>query len=1331
MSSIASSVSDAGSESKKRKVIEDDHEMETESDLAKANPCLATRLEDLEDETHAGLDRIRTRHKFSSVLTDYVKQQFHIAKRIALELAFENARLAAKNAYLSDLVDRRLAPSYSSVVAQGAAAKGSSSRPQKGSLIPDPNSKTKPVSPSPSAGRKKKKSAKKSFVAVVSLDKKDEPRADSEVLMSVLKSTIDPVGDGIHVRSVNKSRSGRLFVETASKQDLDKLISNDALKAKGVSVTLKERRLPRMIIYDVPVVHSDLELVQLLRRQNSILTPEHVLKPIFKVGKRDNEVTHWVMEVSPECRDVLVKEGGLYLGWRRCRVKEHCALTRCYKCQDFGHIAKHCKEKDSTCGKCGEVGHTFKECTTEKQAKLNCQRAKQVMYDLSKVLVDESIDVAILQEPWSYGAEPVGVPGSFRKFRSNSGKAAIIVNNSKMDCMLLNELTDENAVCVWLRSGGFECCVVSHYCQYGGSIEDEIEYLARVVDSGFASVLLGLDANACNQLWFSKDARGRRRGEAGRRGEALAEFIIATDLSILNQPSQYFTFSGPRGQSDIDLSLARGWAGTNWSWEIRPDLCHSDHNAIIMVAEGGAPQGVRAPRPEPMYRITEHGAALVASFVKTEAEQFGLQSYGELSPSEQVQLLESWVGAGCASTLQKRLPGGARIAWWSDRLQSLKVKLGRLRRSYQASRRVAGATTESLRLAYRSKLGEYKKAITEAKNSDWHRFVQEKGSIDPWGVVYRICCGRGASSDIARISKANTPCSSWSESAETLLNEFFPEGPDSVVPLPLARNGWDSPSWEFSEVDLAFKSLKKGKAPGPDGISNITLREIWRAIPRQIKVLLDSCLQSGVFPDEWKIARIVVLYKGNGKDPSKARSYRPISLLNGMSKVLEILMVGRLNLCMSGLWCESQYGFRKGKSTEDLLIDLFGMVRTSRYTYVAALLVDFKGAFDFLRWPCILNRLKETGMNNHEFSLWQSFFCNRRVFMVNRGGDLRCWRNLQRGCPQGSIGGPILWNLALDELLRRLNDLGIPTVAYADDTTCLIQGDSRARVEAGVASVLEEIYKWSDKYGVDVSEEKTQLILLKGTYSVKSRSVKVLRGDTPKWVAYTTEAKLLGCIIGERLSFTTHVKELRERLSSRLGGLRRVLRKSWGVQDGVARTWIKGIFEAMALYGAGAWGEALRRKEMRDELIRCQRMVLSACMRVCHTVPTVAMQVLAGSPPWDLRCLMRRTKYRIRRGLALDDLDLVADDGTGMRNLLLKCDEEVMNKWQSDWDSSDKGRVTYEFAPDVRSSMNWCKWMNVGWLVGYILTGKGGLNFYQHKINRAPSPLCECGAVED
>ncbi|KAL7289482.1 hypothetical protein TKK_0016670 [Trichogramma kaykai] len=118
-----------------------------------------------------------------------------------------------------------------------------------------------------------------------------------------------------------------------------------------------------MIIYDVPVVQIDSELSQLLRKQNPILIPQFVLKPIFKVGERDSEVTHWVMECSPECRDVLVKEDGLYLGWRRCRVKEHCALTRCYKYQEFSHIAKYCKEAENTYGKCGEVGHLQRLCT--------------------------------------------------------------------------------------------------------------------------------------------------------------------------------------------------------------------------------------------------------------------------------------------------------------------------------------------------------------------------------------------------------------------------------------------------------------------------------------------------------------------------------------------------------------------------------------------------------------------------------------------------------------------------------------------------------------------------------------------------------------------------------------------------------------------------------------------------------------------------------------------------------------------------------------------------------------------------------------------------------
>ncbi|CAB0033463.1 unnamed protein product [Trichogramma brassicae] len=179
--SIASSISDAGSESKKRKVIHEDR-TEVESEVAKHESCATLKIEQLEDETLVGLEKLRVKHKFTGSITDYVKQQLHAMKRIALELAIENTRLAAKNEYLSDLVDKRLSPSYSSVAARGAGASGSC--PQFASLTP----KAKPKSlnsPSPSVGRKKGK-VKKSFVAVVS-SSTEEPGASSDVLMSVLK----------------------------------------------------------------------------------------------------------------------------------------------------------------------------------------------------------------------------------------------------------------------------------------------------------------------------------------------------------------------------------------------------------------------------------------------------------------------------------------------------------------------------------------------------------------------------------------------------------------------------------------------------------------------------------------------------------------------------------------------------------------------------------------------------------------------------------------------------------------------------------------------------------------------------------------------------------------------------------------------------------------------------------------------------------------------------------------------------------------------------------------------------------------------------------------
>uniref|UniRef100_A0ABD2W660 Reverse transcriptase domain-containing protein n=1 Tax=Trichogramma kaykai TaxID=54128 RepID=A0ABD2W660_9HYME len=521
------------------------------------------------------------------------------------------------------------------------------------------------------------------------------------------------------------------------------------------------------------------------------------------------------------------------------------------------------------------------------------------------------------------------------------------------------------------------------------------------------------------------------------------------------------------------------------------------------------------------------------------------------------------------------------------------------------------------------------------------------------------------------------------------------------------------PEWLWSEVNRAVMSLKSGKAPGPDGFPSVLIKEIWKTLPHYFKELMDCSLRTRVFPSRWKMARIVVLLKGGNKDPSKARSYRPISLLNSMAKVLECLLERRLNIRMDNEWCDAQYGFRQGRSTEDLLCRLRNMVDHSSAKLVSGVLVDFKGAFDFLSWHSILDRLDLVGLSSEEMGLWSSYFADRSVFLMNRRGDQITRRGLERGCPQGSIGGPTVWNLALDELLWQLKQAGVLVVAYADDTTCLAEGESRDQLEASVERAF------------------TQIILPRGKLDTSGRRVKVVRGNYTRKVSYVSEARLLGCIIGVRFNYACHVNALREKVISRLVGLKRALKKEWGVKGCICNTWIKGIFEATALYGSGAWGDALRYSTLCDEIVRGQRAVLSACLRVCRMVPTEAMQVLAGSPPWDLECLRRRTVYKIKKGMDLDDWDFVSRDGSSNDVLVNRCNQELLVRWQDRWDNSQKGRVTYGFLPNVSRALKVRESIDIDWLEGYIVTGHGAFRGYLKKHRKQISPNCSCGAVED
>lgn len=169
-------------------------------------------------------------------------------------------------------------------------------------------------------------------------------------------------------------------------------------------------------------------------------------------------------------------------------------------------------------------------------------------------------------------------------------------------------------------------------------------------------------------------------------------------------------------------------------------------------------------------------------------------------------------------------------------------------------------------------------------------------------------------------------------------------------------NGKNCGKFTYSELMMDISKMKNKKAPGDDGLSNEIVREAVKLDPELFLFVFNACLREGVFPSIWKKGIVKFLLKGIDKERSNPRSYRPISLLPVIGKLLERLIVYKLFEWRDCLYSEFQYGFRKRRSTVDAIRVTMNYVQDANEKYVVAMLFDVEGAFDGLWWPSLFKR---------------------------------------------------------------------------------------------------------------------------------------------------------------------------------------------------------------------------------------------------------------------------------------------------------------------------------------------------------------------------------------
>jgi exonuclease III len=337
---------------------------------------------------------------------------------------------------------------------------------------------------------------------------------------------------------------------------------------------------------------------------------------------------------------------------------------------------------------------------------------------------------------------------------------------------------------------------------------------------------------------------------------------------------------------------------------------------------------------------------------------------------------------------------------------------------------------------------------------------------------------------------------------------------------------------EEEVIDVVRKSKPK-KSSGYDGISNKIIKLCIHQICKPLVYIINKSLVGGIYPDRLKYAVIKPVYKKKG-DKHNISNYRPISLVTGFAKIFETIMSSRLkhHIEMNKLTSPNQYGFQKGLSTEDAVFKLTNVILSAwnRREYVAGIFCDITKAFDCVNHDLLLMKLQFYGVHSILLQWLKSYLCNRsqRVELNIRNNKYTSeWEIVGSGVPQGSVLGPLLFNIFINDFPLEISNIA-EVIMFADDTSIICSANDPNYLSAKLDLVCNHIFSWFQNNQLMINLDKTQIMKFSPTavtnYSLQSAMVKKFNE--------IGRLKFLGIQLDNHLTYKEHLDYLCHKLSS-------------------------------------------------------------------------------------------------------------------------------------------------------------------------------------------------------
>ena len=718
------------------------------------------------------------------------------------------------------------------------------------------------------------------------------------------------------------------------------------------------------------------------------------------------------------------------------------------------------------------------------------------------------------------------------------------------------------------------------------------------------------DFNARSTLWGSP--------KVDTRGKSIENILQKSNLVVLNTGAPTRIYKN--GCSHIDLAFSSPRYANTANWEVFNSTCGSDHN-LIKIEFQTFSDCEQISRPKWIFN-------------KADWPKFSFlcdTNLADVNFEEDLESLSKNITKAISEAANDSIPKSSGLIkkrhakFWNEKCATAVKERDSAKRALKIN------SSDNQFIEYKRLKAVANKTIKSEKRKSWRTYCSSLSHRTKLSNIWRVIKNmnnshKGESIPVLDTStgtaktnrdKANVFGKHYANISSTsnYTKKFrkhkkgFEEENENVFCVRENNTSVLNVPFKMSEFKKALKKCKN-TTPGKDQICYEMFKHMSIIGKECVLKFFNRIWEKGFMPSTWRHALIIPILKPN-KIKNEPGSYRPIALTSNFCKLMERMIVARLNWYMEkhNLFNIFQSGFRKSRNTVDQLLRLSDDIIKSlaNKSCVLGVFLDFEKAYDMVWRKGVLYKLNQLGLDGNIFN-WINAFLQDRSIQVRIGTTLSDNFTVENGLPQGSVLSPILFLIAI-------NDLAPENVKYslfADDTAIWKTGKNIKHIQKQIQRALDEIQDWCNRWGFKISIAKTSFVLF---HKGKGKVVHLSLNGQP--LNKAKNVKFLGMVLDQALTWKDHVEYLVEKCQKRINILKLLTGSKWGADKETMVILYKTLIRSMLDYGSVIYHSASKTTMQKLDVIQSQSLRL--CCGALKCTPVGALEVECGVSPLELR----------------------------------------------------------------------------------------------------------------